>query len=139
MNLRRQLGEAYQAWLTRSLSAETRDGYFRDLFQCLDFAGVPTDEWEKLSQIRPGMVSAWRNHLLALGLTNTAISRKLSMIRSLFGYLREYGYTGANPAFVAAPPVPRDGKTIAITPEDCRLLDFPTTETPEEVCATGPS
>ncbi len=137
MDLRRQLGEACQAWLTRSPSAETRDGHSRDLFQFLDFAGVPADEWEKLSQIRPGMVSAWRDHLLALGLTNTAISRKLSVIRSLFGYLRKYGYTGANPAdtaFVAAPPVPRDGKTIAITPEDCRrLLDLPTTETPEGV------
>ena len=136
-DLRRQLGEAYQAWLTRSPSAETRDGYSRDLFQFLDFAGVPTDEWEKLAQIRPGMVSAWRDHLLALGLTNTAIGRKLSVIRSLYGYLRKYGYTGANPAdtaFVAAPAVPRDGKTIAITPEDCRrLLDCPTTETPEGV------
>lgn len=137
LDLRRQLGEAMEAWLTRSPSAETRDGYSRDLHQFLDFAGVPIDEWEILAQIRPGMVSAWRDHLLAVGLTNTAISRKLSVVRSLYGYLRKYGYTGANPAdtaFVAAPPVPRDGKTIAITPEDCRrLLDFPTTETPEGV------
>lgn len=134
LDLRQQLGEAYQAWLTRSPSTETRDGYSRDLFQFLDFADVPNDEWEKLAHIRPAMVSAWRDHLLERGLTNTAINRKLSVIRSLFGYLRKYGYTGANPAdtaFVAAPPVPRDGKTIAITPEDCRrLLDSPTTETP---------
>lgn len=137
LDLRRQLGEAMEAWLTRSPSAETRDGYSRDLFQFLDFAGVPGDEWENLAQVRPGMVSAWRDRLLERGLTNTAISRKLSVVRSLFGYLRKYGYTGANPAdtaFVAAPPVPRDGKTIALTPEDCRrLLDFPTTETPEGV------
>lgn len=137
LGLRRQLGEAMEAWLTRSPSAETRDGYSRDLYQFLDFAGVPIDEWEMLAQIRPGMVSAWRDRLLERGLTNTAIGRKLSVIRSLFGYLRKYGYTGANPAdtaFVAAPPVPRDGKTIAITPEDCRrLLDCPTTETPEGV------
>lgn len=137
LDSRRQLGEAMEAWLTRSPSAETRDGYSRDLFQFLDFAGVPGDEWEKLAQVRPGMVSAWRDRLLERGLTNTAISRKLSVVRSLFGYLRKYGYTGANPAdtaFVAAPPVPRDGKTVAITPEDCRrLLDFPTTENPEGV------
>mgnify|MGYP002779580880 CR=1 FL=1 len=137
LDLRRQLGEAVEAWLTRSPSAETRDGYSRDLFQFLDFAGVPGDEWEKLAQIRPGMVSAWRDRLLERGLTNTAIGRKLSVVRSLYGYVRTYGYTGANPAdtaFVAAPPVPRDGKTVAITPEDCRrLLDFPTPETPEGV------
>jgi len=135
--LRRQLDEAFQAWLTRSPSAETRDGYSRDLFQFLEFAAVPNDEWEKLAQIRPGIVAAWRDHLLELGLSNTAISRKLSVIRSLFGYLRTYGYNGANPAdtaFVSVPPVPRDGKTVALTPEDCRkLLDFPTIETPEGI------
>ncbi|MBY0457638.1 MAG: tyrosine-type recombinase/integrase [Gemmataceae bacterium] len=135
LDVRRQLGEAMEAWLTRSPSTETRDGYSRDLYQFLDFAGVPIDEWEKLAQVRPGMVSAWRDRLLERGLTNTAIGRKLSVVRSLFGYLRRYGYTGANPAdtaFVAAPPVPRDGKTIALTPEDCRrLLDCPTTGTPE--------
>jgi hypothetical protein len=51
--LRRQLGEAFHAWLTRSPSAETRDGYSRDLFQFLDFASVPTEAWEKLTEIRP--------------------------------------------------------------------------------------
>jgi integrase/recombinase XerD len=137
LRLRGQLEEAFQAWLTRSPSVETRDGYSRDLFQFLDFAGVPNGEWEKLAQIRPGIVSAWRDHLLEGGLSNTAIGRKLSVLRSLYGYLRKYGYTGANPAdtaFVAAPPVPRDGKTVALSPEDCRrLLDFPTAETPEGV------
>jgi integrase/recombinase XerD len=137
LDLRRQLEEAFQAWLTRSPSVETRDGYSRDLYQFLDFAGVPNGEWEKLALVRPGTVSAWRDHLFGRGLTNTAISRKLSVLRSLYGYLRTYGYTGANPAdtaFVAAPPVPRDGKTVALSPEDCRkLLDFPTADTPEGV------
>lgn len=137
VHLRSQLEEAFQAWLTRSPSAETRDGYSRDLYQFLAFAGVPTGAWEKLAQVRPGMVSAWRDHLLARGLTNTAVSRKLSVLRSLYGYLRTYGYTGANPAdtaFVAAPAIPRDGKTVALSPEDCRkLLDFPNTDTPEGV------
>jgi integrase/recombinase XerD len=136
-DLRHQLEEAVHAWLTRTPSAETRDGYSRDLYQFLDFAGVPNGEWEILAQIRPGIVSSWRDHLLERGLTNAAIGRKLSVIRSLFGYLRKYGYTGPNPAdtaFVAAPPVPRDGKTVAISPEECRkLLDFPTNETPEGI------
>jgi integrase/recombinase XerD len=137
LELRRQLDEAFQAWLTRTPSAETRDGYSRDLYQFLDFAGVPNGDWEILAQIRPGMVSAWRDQLLERGLSNAAIGRKLSVVRSLFSYLRKYGYTGANPAdtaFVATPPVPRDGKTVAISPEECRqLLDFPTTETPEGI------
>lgn len=107
-DFRTQLGEAVAAWLTRSSSAETRSGYSRDLSQFLRHIGIAEGEWDRLPQIRPAHVSAWRDHLLASGQTNTAINRKLSVIRSLFGYLRAYGYAGANPAdttFVAAPPV----------------------------------
>ena len=136
-DLRRQLGEAFEAWLTRSPSMETRDGYSRDLFRFLDFAGIPSEAWEKLAEVRPATVAAYRDHLLSTGLTNTSVGRKLSVIRSLYSFLRTYGYTGANPAdtaFVAAPAVPRDGKTVALTPEDCRrLLDFPAIETPEGI------
>jgi len=137
LELRRLLGEAFQAWLTRSPSLETRDGYTRDFFQFLEFAKVPSEAWEKLAEIRPATVAAFRDHLLGAGLTNTTISRKLSVIRSLYSFLRTYGYTGANPAdtaFVAAPSVPRDGKTVALTPADCRrLIDFPSIETPEGI------
>jgi integrase/recombinase XerD len=55
----------------------------------------------------------------------------------LFSYLQVYGYSGANPAhgdFVDVPAVPRDGKTVGLSPEDCRrLLDAPPTATPEGV------
>jgi integrase/recombinase XerD len=52
----------------------------------------------------------------------------------LFSYLQVYGCRGANPAhadFVEAPAVPRDGKTVALSPEDCRrLLNAPDPGTP---------
>jgi integrase/recombinase XerD len=58
----------------------------------------------------------------------------MSVLRSLFSYLRSYGYVGANPAhsdFVDAPPAPRDGKTVGLAPEDCRrLLDAPSADSP---------
>ncbi len=136
-DLRRQLGEAVQAWLTRSPSLETRDGYSRDLFQFLDFAEVPSEAWEKLTEVRPATVSAFRDQMLSRGLTNSTISRKLSVIRSLYSFLRVYGYAGGNPAetkFVASPLIPRDGKTVALTPGDCRrLIDFPSATTPEGI------
>jgi integrase/recombinase XerD len=48
---------------------------------------------------------------------------------ALDSYLQTYGYSGANPAhgkFVKAPAVPRDGKTVGLSPHDCRrLLDAP--------------
>jgi len=136
-DLRSQLAEAVSAWLTRSPSLETRSGYSRDLNRFLRHVGIADGAWDELPRIRPGHVAAWRDHLLAAGQTSTAISRKLSVIRSLFGYLRAYGYAGANPAdtaFVAAPPVPRDGKTVVLAPDDCRhMLDAPSPDTPEGV------
>jgi integrase/recombinase XerD len=136
-DLRSQLGEAVAAWLTRSPSTETRSGYARELSQFLRFTETPEGAWDELTRVRPAHVSAWRDRLLAAGLTNAAVGRKLSVVRSLFGYLRAYGYAGANPAdtrYVTAPPVPRDGKTVGLTPDDCRrLLDAPPAATPEGV------
>src|SRR5450432_85813 len=64
-------------------------------------------------------------------MTNSSIRRKLTALRSLFSYLQTYGYSGANPAhgkFVKAPTVSRDGKTVGLSPHDCRrLLDAPAT------------
>lgn len=134
---RARLAEAVGAWLTRSPSPETRAGYARDLGQFLKHAGIPDGAWDELPRVRPGHVAAWRDHLLAAGQSAAAVGRKLSVVRSLYGYLRAYGYAGPNPAdtrYVAAPPVPRDGKTVALAPEDCRrVLDAPPAGTPEGV------
>ena len=73
-----------------------------------------------------------RDQLAGSGMTNSTIRRKLTALRSLFSYLKTYGYTGPNPAhsdFVAAPAVARDGKTVALSTYDCRrLLDAPLVE-----------
>ncbi len=131
------MAEACRAWLTKSPSPETRAGYARDLGQFLRSAGIPAGAWEELVAVRPSHVAAWRDGLLAEGQANTSVARKLSVVRSLFGYLKAYGYVGPNladTAFVAAPPAPRDGKTVGLTPEDCRrLLDAPPAGTPEGV------
>jgi integrase/recombinase XerD len=84
--------------------------------------------------VLPAHVAAWRDDLRDQGAANSTIRRKLTTLRSLFSYLQVYGYTGANPAhgnFVQAPAVPRDGKTIGLSPRDCRrLLDAPDHSTP---------
>ena len=130
--LREQIQEACQAWLHKSLSGDTRSNYERDVRQFLAFSGIPADQPERLTVVLPRQVAAWRDHLTELGLTNHSIVRKLSVLRSLYSYLQIYGYTGVNPAhgkFVAAPKVPRDGKTVGLSPEDCRrLLDAPIVE-----------
>ena len=143
---RQQLQGAVDSWLTRSPSADTRSNYLRDLKQFLSFAGIPQDEPEQLVRVLPRQISAWRDHLADQGLTNSSVRRKLTVLRSLFSYLQIYGYSGVNPAhgkFVAAPAVPRDGKTVALSPEDCRrLLESPLAkvtdpESKEEITLPG--
>jgi integrase/recombinase XerD len=133
-DLRGRFLEARHAWLTKSPSLDTRQNYARDLQQFLDFVEVPPDHLERLVSIVPGQVAAWRDRLREQGLTNSSIRRKMTALRSLFSYLQSYGYAGANPAhsdFVAAPAVPRDGKTVGLAPESCRrLLDAPDPKTP---------
>lgn len=132
--LRQQVTEACQAWLMKSPSQATRENYFRDLQQFISFIGMPHDQLERLLQVLPRQVSAWRDHLASEGLTNNSIRRKLTVLRSLYSYLQVYGYTGVNPAhsnYVEAPAAPRDGKTVGFSPQECRrLLDAPNTSHP---------
>lgn len=128
-----RFADACSAWLSKSPSAETRAAYQRELRQFLAFVGIAPHCLAKLATVRPQHVSAWRDHLRERGLSNAAIMRKITVLRSLFSYLQTYGYTGANPAhsdFVTIPPVPRDGKTVGLSPEDCRrVLEAPSTAT----------
>ena len=133
-NMRRHLQEAVQSWLGKTPSMHTRQGYARDLSQFLNFHGIPRTHVEQLASVRPSHVAAWRDDLRTQGAANSTIRRKLTALRSLFSYLQIYGYTGANPAhgkFVKAPAVARDGKTVGLSPRDCRrLLDAPGEESP---------
>ena len=126
---RQAIGRAVAAWLLRTPSLRTRRAYQTDLDQFLAATGIAAGAFEQLPQVRPEHVAAWRDTLTAAGQTNSTIRRKLTALRSLFSYLQTYGYGGANPAhgkFVAAPAVPRDGKTVGLSPHDCRrLLDAP--------------
>ncbi|MFL5330476.1 MAG: tyrosine-type recombinase/integrase [Gemmataceae bacterium] len=130
-----RFSEACRAWLSKSPSMETRSAYSRELGQFLQFVGIAGDHLAELVAIRPNHVAAWRDHLVHRGLSNVAIVRKITVLRSLFSYLQVYGYAGANPAhsdFISVPAVPRDGKTVGLSPEDCRrLLDAPSRESPE--------
>jgi integrase/recombinase XerD len=136
-DLRGLFAEAHRSWLMKSPSLDTRRNYARDVDQFIRFLGSPPDHLEVLASVRPHDVAAWRDSLQQHGLTNSSVLRKLTALRSLFSYLQVYGHRGANPAhsdFVEAPPAPRDGKTVGLSPKDCRrLLDAPDLETPAGV------
>jgi integrase/recombinase XerD len=124
-DLRQAIGRAVNAWLLRTPSPHTRKAYEHDLHQFLAATGIQPDALEHLAAIRPEHVAAWRERLAADKQTNSTIRRKLTALRSLFSYLQTYGYSGANPAhgkFVKAPAVSRDGKTVGLSPHDCRRL-----------------
>ncbi len=124
-----QIAAACRAWLLKSPSPDSRSNYERDVRQFLEFTGISGDEPEKLALVRPEHISLWRDHLLARELTNSSVRRKMTAVRSLFSYLQNYGFAGKNPAhsdLAQAPAVPREGKTVALSPGDCRrLLDAP--------------
>jgi len=128
------LRQAVQGWLGKTPSQHTRESYARDLGQFLDFHFIPRQQFNELTAVLPGHVAAWRDSLRDQGATNSTIRRKLTALRSLFSYLQLYGYSGANPAhgkFVTAPAVPRDGKTVGLSPRECRrLLDAPDQTSP---------
>jgi integrase/recombinase XerD len=134
VELRDALEKAVHAWLLRTPSARTRAEYRRDLDTFLKFCRIAGDRLDDLKAVRPEHVAAWRESLQAANMVNSTIRRKLTVIRSLFSFLQVYGYTGANPAhgkFVKAPPVSRDGKTVGLSPADCRrLMDAPDPSTP---------
>lgn len=124
-----EVQEACHAWLFRSPSPETRSNYERDVRQFMDFTGIPDNQPLELLKIRPAQVIAWRDSLMGQKLANSSVLRKLTVVRSLFSYLQIHGFVGINPAhskLVSAPAAPRDGKTVALSPEACRrLLEAP--------------
>jgi integrase/recombinase XerD len=133
-NLRALMQQAVHGWLGKTPSAHTSECYRRDLNQFLTFHRIPRPHLDRLTSVLPRHVAAWRDDLRQRGATNSTVRRKLTALRSLFSYLQIYGYTGANPAhgkFVKAPAVPRDGKTVGLSPRDCRrLLDAPDQQSP---------
>jgi integrase/recombinase XerD len=133
-DMRPLMNQAVRSWLHKTPSKHTRVNYRRDLSQFLDFIGLRPDQFDHLATVRPEHVAAWRDDMRGRGFTNATIRRKMTALRALFSYLQIYGYVGANPAhgkFVAAPAASRDGKTVGLSPADCRrLLEAPDPATP---------
>ena len=128
---RRRLAEVYLAWLMRSASDATRKAYQRDVELFLRFRGMRP---EHVVRTRSMDIAAWRDALVARGLANSSVGRKVTVLRSLFAHLQVHGFIATNPAhprIVSMLPVSRDGKTVGLSPDECRqLLDAPDPELP---------
>jgi integrase/recombinase XerD len=122
--------DAFLGWLTKPASAETRKAYARDLKEFLCFVDIKPEELFRLLSVRSFDVAAWRDELQNRGLVPASIGRKITVLRSLYAHLQIQGVVQTNPAHplrVATPPVSRAGKTVGLSPEQCRsMLDAPT-------------
>jgi integrase/recombinase XerD len=100
----------------RSVSEETRRAYKRVVREFLLYLNH-----RRPSEITPGDVQRWRDHLIRAKKRPATVTFKLSVIRSMFDYLRAGGYILLNPALtklVPPPALPEDSKGRALSPDE---------------------
>src|SRR2546423_7769569 len=123
-------GRLAQPFINKSVSEETRRAYRRAVTDFFRFAGG-----KHPTEIAPGDVIAWRDHLRAQKKRASTIAFKLSVVRSFFEYLKAGGLISLNPAstkLVAAPELPDEPAGRALTAKEVRyLLSGPDRSKPE--------
>ncbi len=89
----------------RSVSEETRRAYRRIAKEFFTFF-----QFRHPSEIRHGDIQKWRDHLITLRKSDATVRLKLSVVRSMFDYLKIAGIVRENPALtkLVRPPVPSE-------------------------------
>lgn len=117
-------------FVEKSLSNETRRAYGRVVKEFFSFhkSVQPTE-------IKPLDVIRWRDSLIANKKSAATVSFKLSVVRSLFEYLKTSGFVPNNPALsklVTPPKLPEDLRGRALTVKEVSyILAGPDREKPE--------
>jgi len=104
----------------RSVSEETRRAYRRVVKEFLHFFC-----YKHPSEINPGDIQKWRDSLIALRKSNATVRLKLSIIRSMFDYLKIAGIIENNPALtklVRPPAQSEDLRGRALTNKEVSYL-----------------
>jgi Site-specific recombinase XerD len=126
----RELEVRFRPFVEKSLSAETRRAYGRVVREFFRFQG-----FKDPAEITPADVIRWRDSLIAKKKSFATVSFKLSVIRSLFEYLKAGGFLVNNPATtkLVTPPKPSEdlrGRALSVR-EVNYLLSGPDREKPE--------
>jgi integrase/recombinase XerD len=117
-------------FVQRSVSEETRRAYRRVVLEFFRFLQA-----RHPAEVTPTDVQRWRDHLLKAKKSAATVRFKLSVIRSMFDYLKAGGYVSANPALtkLVPPPVASEdlrGRALTLKEVSC-LLAGPDRSKPE--------
>ncbi len=126
----RDFEKSLRPFIEKSLSSETRRAYGRVVKEFFSFQKtiVPTE-------IKPLDVIRWRDSLVESKKSAATVAFKLSVVRSLFEYLKASGFVQNNPALtklVTPPKLLEDLRGRALTLKEVSyLLSGPDREKPE--------
>ncbi len=127
---KKEFDKSLRPFVEKSLSAETRRAYGRVIKEFFDFQ----KSIEPL-EIKPIDVIRWRDSLLENKRSAATVSFKLSVVRSLFEYLKAGGFVQNNPALtklVTPPKLSEDLRGRALTVKEVNyILLGPNREKPE--------
>jgi integrase/recombinase XerD len=129
-NAKVELEKSFKPFIEKSLSTETRRAYARVIKEFFRF-----HKYIEPAKIQPIDVIRWRDSLIENKKSAATVSFKLSVVRSLFEYLKVGGYVQNNPALtklVTPPKLSEDLRRRALTVKEVRyILSGPNREKPE--------
>lgn len=127
---KRDLERDVKPFIEKSLSQETRRSYGRVIKEFFSF-----HRFKRPEEISPADVIRWRDALIADKKADSTVAFKLSVIRSLFEYLRVGGFVQNNPALTKLVTSPRPSEDLrgrALTIKEVGyILAGPDREKPE--------
>jgi integrase/recombinase XerD len=129
-DVKKDLEKTFRPFIEKSISAETRRAYGRVVKEFFRF-----HKFIDPSEIKPLDVIRWRDSLIENKKSAATVSFKLSVIRSLFEYLKAGGFVQNNPALtklVTPPKLSEDLRGRALTIKEVNyILSGPNREKPE--------
>lgn len=127
---RKEFEKTFRPFIEKSISEETRRAYGRVVKEFFRF-----HKFVEPSEIKPIDVIRWRDSLIEKKKSAATVSFKLSVIRSLFEYLKAGGFVQSNPALtklVTPPKLSEDLRGRALTIKEVNyILSGPDREKPE--------
>jgi integrase/recombinase XerD len=119
-NTKAALEKSFKPFIEKSISAETRRAYGRIIKEFFRF-----QKYTEPSEIKPLDVIRWRDSLIENKKSAATVSFKLSVVRSLFEYLKASGFVQNNPALtklVTPPKLSEDLRGRALTIKEVRYI-----------------